>query len=51
MEHVTFNSLGTRCAGDLYLPETSGPAPGLVRIRLADITPAPTYESVAAMTQ
>jgi pimeloyl-ACP methyl ester carboxylesterase len=30
MEHVTFNSLGTRCAGDLYLPETSDPVPGLV---------------------
>ncbi|MFB4273206.1 alpha/beta hydrolase [Nonomuraea sp. GTA35] len=25
-----FNSVGTRCAGDLYLPETSDPVPGLV---------------------
>ncbi|GGS82699.1 hypothetical protein ACFFV7_45285 [Nonomuraea spiralis] len=30
MEHVTFNSLGTRCAGDLYLPPTREPVPGLV---------------------
>lgn len=29
-EHVTFNSLGTRCAGDLYLPDTDEPVPGLV---------------------
>ncbi|MEU6713973.1 alpha/beta fold hydrolase [Nonomuraea sp. NPDC046802] len=29
LEHVTFNSLGTRCAGDLYLP-SSTPAPALV---------------------
>ncbi|MFE0149009.1 alpha/beta hydrolase [Nonomuraea sp. NPDC059007] len=28
-EHVTFNSLGTRCAADLYLPERT-PAPALV---------------------
>ncbi|MEV4891400.1 alpha/beta fold hydrolase [Nonomuraea sp. NPDC055795] len=28
-EHVTFNSLGTRCAGDLYLPAGT-PAPALV---------------------
>ncbi|MFI0420976.1 alpha/beta hydrolase [Spongiactinospora sp. 9N601] len=28
-EHVTFNSLGTTCAGDLYLPEET-PAPALV---------------------
>ncbi|MEV0353035.1 alpha/beta fold hydrolase [Nonomuraea sp. NPDC050680] len=27
---MNFNSLGTRCAGDLYLPEVSGPVPGLV---------------------
>ncbi|WP_406636590.1 alpha/beta hydrolase [Amycolatopsis sp. WGS_07] len=29
-EHVHFLSLGTRCAGDLYLPEAEGPVPGLV---------------------
>ncbi|WP_043840935.1 alpha/beta hydrolase [Amycolatopsis taiwanensis] len=29
-EQVMFNSLGTRCAGDLYLPEADGPVPGLV---------------------
>lgn len=29
-EHVTFNSLGTRCAADLYLPDTDQPVPGLV---------------------
>lgn len=29
-EPVTFNSLGTRCAGDLYLPEVDAPVPGLV---------------------
>ncbi|MEV4894281.1 hypothetical protein AB0K48_33340 [Nonomuraea sp. NPDC055795] len=28
-EHVTFNSLGTRCAADLYLPGQT-PAPALV---------------------
>ncbi|MFI9408555.1 alpha/beta hydrolase [Nocardia gamkensis] len=28
--HVTFNSLGTLCAGDLYLPAVDNPAPGLV---------------------
>ncbi|MFF5212185.1 alpha/beta hydrolase [Streptosporangium sp. NPDC000396] len=28
-EHVTFTSLGTRCAGDLYLPDQT-PAPSLV---------------------
>jgi alpha-beta hydrolase superfamily lysophospholipase len=28
-EHVTFTSLGTRCAGDLYLPDQT-PAPALV---------------------
>ncbi|WP_219520067.1 alpha/beta hydrolase, partial [Nonomuraea ceibae] len=27
---MTFNSVGTRCADDLYLPETSDPVPGLV---------------------
>ncbi|EMD24191.1 alpha/beta hydrolase [Amycolatopsis azurea DSM 43854] len=27
---VTFNSLGTSCAGDLYLPEVDSPVPGLV---------------------
>ncbi|MET9285301.1 alpha/beta hydrolase [Nocardia beijingensis] len=30
IEHVTFNSLGTACAGDLYLPAADGPVPGLV---------------------
>ncbi|WP_429417101.1 alpha/beta hydrolase [Nocardia sp. GAS34] len=29
-EHVTFNSLGIRCAADLYLPAADGPVPGLV---------------------
>jgi hypothetical protein len=29
-EPVMFNSLGTRCAGDLYLPEVDTPVPGLV---------------------
>ncbi|WP_026923855.1 alpha/beta hydrolase [Glycomyces arizonensis] len=29
-ERVDFNSLGTRCAGDLYLPESQDPVPGLV---------------------
>ncbi|MDN3238096.1 alpha/beta hydrolase [Glycomyces tritici] len=29
-EKVSFNSLGTRCAGDLYLPESQDPVPGLV---------------------
>ncbi|WP_031470949.1 alpha/beta hydrolase [Sciscionella sediminilitoris] len=29
-EQVMFNSLGTRCAGDLYLPEVDTPVPGLV---------------------
>lgn len=29
-ERVMFNSLGTRCAGDLYLPEVETPVPGLV---------------------
>ncbi|MEV6252027.1 alpha/beta fold hydrolase [Nocardia sp. NPDC051911] len=30
IEQVTFNSLGTACAGDLYLPAADGPVPGLV---------------------
>ncbi|MFE3176116.1 alpha/beta hydrolase [Amycolatopsis sp. NPDC059090] len=30
LEQVRFNSLGTRCAGDLYLPDVEGPVPGLV---------------------
>lgn len=29
-EQVSFTSLGTRCAGDLYLPDAEGPVPGLV---------------------
>ncbi|WP_409185859.1 alpha/beta hydrolase [Amycolatopsis sp. VS8301801F10] len=29
-EQVRFNSLGTWCAGDLYLPDADGPVPGLV---------------------
>ncbi|MEU8171700.1 hypothetical protein AB0C14_02390 [Microbispora hainanensis] len=40
MERVAFDSLGTRYAG------TAGELK-----RLADISPAPAYESVAAMTQ
>lgn len=40
MERVALNRLGTRCAGTAGEPK-----------RLADITPTPTYESVAAMTQ
>ena len=29
-EQVMFNSLGTSCAGDLYVPEADAPVPGLV---------------------
>lgn len=29
-EQVRFTSRGTRCAGDLYLPDVEGPVPGLV---------------------
>lgn len=58
MEHVHFPSLGTRCAGDLYLPEhADGPVPGvvlghsgvMVKEALADFAPSLAEAGFAAL--